>query len=196
MHKSLGGDDSKRIRVPKHDITVQEHELFVLHTPTFQRLFRINQLGLAYLVYPYATHSRAAHCLDTLHEAQQILDVLIDKGMLHSSDDRWQIDVTRMACLLHDIGHIPFSHTLEDENYFCDPTYDDSNGPPLKKHEQRGSILLERLLREIPKPWDKPDYALDYPSEAQYDKIRQLITEVPRVLRTIDTKPKLSTSES
>jgi HD superfamily phosphohydrolase len=67
---------TKNIRVPNHDIKIRLHELIFVHTNTFQRLQYIRQLGLAYLVYPFATHTRAAHSFDCLHMAQQFIDHL------------------------------------------------------------------------------------------------------------------------
>jgi HD superfamily phosphohydrolase len=99
---------SKRLRVPKVDVPLSDTEVAVTQTRQFQRLFYLKQLGLAYLIYPAATHTRGAHSIQCLFEASRIL------AALHVPDNEAQ-DV-RMAALLHDIGHIPFSHTLEDEH--------------------------------------------------------------------------------
>ena len=63
----------KNFRVPNRDIKVSISELLFINTKTFQRLNHIKQLGLAYLVYPFALHTRASHCLDCLDMAQSFM---------------------------------------------------------------------------------------------------------------------------
>ncbi|MEX0764966.1 MAG: HD domain-containing protein [Nitrosopumilaceae archaeon] len=96
---------------PIHDfIRIYEPELKVIDTPIFQRLRRIRQLAGAHLVYPSAQHSRFEHSLGVMHLAGQAAAVLKDKGFL-DSDDAANL---RLAGLLHDIGHGPFSHLFEE----------------------------------------------------------------------------------
>src|SRR5690554_2135988 len=76
-----------------------------------QRLRRIKQLGLSFLVYPGANHSRFEHVLGASHLMRQAIDVLRLKG--HEITDEEAEGVT-LAILLHDIGHAPFSHVLEN----------------------------------------------------------------------------------
>lgn len=78
--------------------------------PYFQRLGRIGQLGLSYLVYPGAHHTRFHHALGAMHLMGNALDVLSQKGISISAEER---QAAQIAILLHDIGHGPFSHTLE-----------------------------------------------------------------------------------
>jgi uncharacterized protein len=82
----------------------------VLDTPAFQRLRRIKQLSGAHLVYPCAQHSRFEHSLGTMHIAGYAAETLLAKGYL-SKDS---IQELRLAALLHDIGHGPFSHLFEE----------------------------------------------------------------------------------
>ncbi|MCO6495263.1 MAG: HD domain-containing protein [Bacteroidetes bacterium] len=82
----------------------------LLEHPYFQRLRRIKQLGLAELVYPGATHSRFHHALGALQLTCRALDVIKQKGA-EITDEEYE--ATCAAILLHDIGHGPFSHTLE-----------------------------------------------------------------------------------
>lgn len=82
----------------------------LLDHPYFQRLGRISQLGLSYLVYPGAHHTRFHHALGAMHLMGEALDVLIQKGVVISNEEA---QAARIAILLHDIGHGPFSHTLE-----------------------------------------------------------------------------------
>ena len=86
----------------------------IVDTPAFQRLRYVRQLGHAFLVYPGATHSRFEHALGAYHLARRALDGLAERGDLEGfgPDDTLLI---RLAALLHDIGHYPFSHALEEE---------------------------------------------------------------------------------
>ncbi len=82
----------------------------IIEHPYFQRLRRISQLGLTYLVYPGAYHTRFHHAIGAYHLMQQAVKILRTKGV-HISEEE-EIAVCR-AILLHDIGHGPFSHALE-----------------------------------------------------------------------------------
>lgn len=73
----------------------------------------MRQLGLAFLVYPGASHSRFEHALGTYHLARRALSLLEERGDLRQLGDADCTDV-RIAALLHDIGHYPFSHALEE----------------------------------------------------------------------------------
>ncbi|MCE9617510.1 MAG: HD domain-containing protein [Nitrosarchaeum sp.] len=96
---------------PIHDfIRVYDHELKIIDTPIFQRLRRIRQLSGAHLTYPAAQHTRFEHSLGVMHIASQSGQALNEKGILKSHD----IEVLRLAGLLHDIGHGPFSHLFEE----------------------------------------------------------------------------------
>lgn len=85
----------------------------LIDTPAFQRLRYVRQLGLAFLVYPGATHSRFEHALGTYHLARRVFTLLEDQSDF-ASVNREDIQLTRLAALLHDIGHYPFSHALEE----------------------------------------------------------------------------------
>lgn len=92
-------------------ITVPFPLLFdLIEHPYFQRLRRIQQLGLTNYVYPGAQHTRFAHALGAMHLMNKTLGVLKNKGVTISEDESLGALV---AILLHDIGHGPFSHTLE-----------------------------------------------------------------------------------
>lgn len=93
----------KTIRDPIHgDIELSEAELGVLDTEALQRLRRIKQLSFCSLVYPGANHTRFEHSLGTMHLAGRIARRL---GLEEAP--------IRMAGLVHDAGHLPFSHSLE-----------------------------------------------------------------------------------
>jgi HD superfamily phosphohydrolase len=76
----------------------------------FQRLRRISQLGLSYLVYPGAQHTRFQHAIGSLHLMNKALNQLENKGHKISKQEK---EGVKIAILLHDIGHCPFSHALE-----------------------------------------------------------------------------------
>jgi HD superfamily phosphohydrolase len=76
----------------------------------FQRLRRISQMGLSYLVYPGAHHTRFHHALGCMHIMQKAVDTLRFKGVSISSEEE---NALYIAILLHDIGHGPFSHAME-----------------------------------------------------------------------------------
>jgi HD superfamily phosphohydrolase len=84
--------------------------LELIDHPWMQRLHRIRQLGLSYLVYPGALHTRFHHALGALHLVQQAIEVLKRKGVKITEHESLAVQA---AVLLHDIGHGPFSHSLE-----------------------------------------------------------------------------------
>lgn len=93
-------------------ITIPYEIIFdLMEHPWFQRLRRINQLGLTQLVYPGAIHTRFHHTLGALHLMTKALDTLEQKGVKISTKEK---EATCIAILLHDIGHGPFSHVLEN----------------------------------------------------------------------------------
>ncbi|MBT3384882.1 MAG: HD domain-containing protein [Prolixibacteraceae bacterium] len=93
-------------------INLQSELVFdLLESPEFQRLRRIKQLGLTYLVFPGANHSRFEHALGASHLMRQAISVLRLKG--HKITNQ-EAEAVTVAILLHDIGHAPFSHVLEN----------------------------------------------------------------------------------
>jgi HD superfamily phosphohydrolase len=78
--------------------------------PYFQRLWRISQMGLSYLVYPGAHHTRFHHAIGSMHLMQKAIRILHFKGVEISEEE---VKALYIAILLHDIGHGPFSHALE-----------------------------------------------------------------------------------
>lgn len=103
----------------------------IVQHPVFQRLRRIRQLGLANLVYPGAEHTRFQHALGAFHLMTQALDMLASKGVDISPEER---TAAQVAILLHDIGHGPFSHSLEQTL--------------LPYHHERLTLALMRRLNE------------------------------------------------
>ncbi|MFT5751376.1 MAG: HD superfamily phosphohydrolase [Dokdonia sp.] len=92
-------------------ITIPNGVIFdLIQHPYFQRLRRITQMGLSYLVYPGAHHTRFHHAVGCLHIMQKALQTLLAKGVVISKKEE---EATLIAILLHDIGHGPFSHAME-----------------------------------------------------------------------------------
>src|SRR5207249_6580241 len=104
----------------------------------FQRLRRISHLGLADFVYPGATQSRFSHSIGSLHVMTKIALSLVEDEIIDYED----LSELRLAALLHDVGHYPFSHVLEG-------TMKNIDGDAAK-HEQVGVFLLkETSLRDF-----------------------------------------------
>ena len=96
---------------PIHDfVRTYGVEIKIIDNPIFQRLRRIRQLSGAHLTYPGAQHTRFEHSLGVMHIAGQAGQALQEKGIINSDD----IENLRIAALLHDIGHGPFSHLFEE----------------------------------------------------------------------------------
>jgi HD superfamily phosphohydrolase len=92
-------------------ITIPNPLLYdLIQHPFFQRLRRITQMGMSYLVYPGAHHTRFHHALGCMHMMQKAIEVLKFKGILISEEEE---NALLIAILLHDIGHGPFSHAME-----------------------------------------------------------------------------------
>jgi HD superfamily phosphohydrolase len=108
---------SEVIRDPLWDnIRLDRPALLALDTPTVQRLRYIRQVGHTFLVYPGATHSRFEHALGAYHLTRRALAALDEMGQL-TADMEEDCLAVRMAALLHDIGHYPFSHALEEAGF-------------------------------------------------------------------------------
>ncbi len=92
-------------------ITIPNERIFkIIAHPYFQRLRRISQMGMSYLVYPGAHHTRFHHALGSLHLMQKAVDMLRIKGVKISDEEEEGLYI---AILMHDIGHGPFSHAME-----------------------------------------------------------------------------------
>lgn len=101
------------IRDPVHgDISLSRLEAAVLDSAAVQRLRGIKQLGTAYLVYPGAVHTRFDHSLGASATAHRIVGALRREGAVIERDLE---DLIAAGALLHDVTHVPFGHTLEDE---------------------------------------------------------------------------------
>jgi HD superfamily phosphohydrolase len=102
----------KIINDPVYGFITIDDELIIqiIAHPYFQRLRRINQMAMAHLVYPGAMHTRLHHALGAYHLMRSAIQVLLDKGIEISLEEQ---QAAKIAILLHDIGHGPYSHALE-----------------------------------------------------------------------------------
>ena len=117
-------------------ILLNETERQIIDTPVFQRLRRIKQLSGAHLTYPGAQHTRFEHSLGVMHIASMAGVSLQSKGMMTNND----LKNLRLAALLHDIGHGPFSHLFEEV----------LQRKKKKSHEQIGKeIILKTEIGDI-----------------------------------------------
>ncbi len=92
-------------------VTVPDGIIYqLIEHPYFQRLRRIQQLGISYLVYPGAIHTRFQHALGAMHLMQNAIETLRSKGIEITDQESESV---KIAILLHDVGHGPFSHILE-----------------------------------------------------------------------------------
>ena len=101
-----------RIRDPIHGlIELSKREVDLINTQVFQRLRRIRQLAMAFLAYPGALHTRFDHSIGVMHIAGRICTELqkVESNKVTDTD----IELVRIAALLHDVGHGPFSHASE-----------------------------------------------------------------------------------
>ena len=148
------------IRDPVHGlIRLTEQEKRIIDTGAFQRLRRIRQLAMADLVYPGALHTRFEHSLGVLHVTHLILRGLEFSERLCDDDAR----VIRLAALLHDVGHGPFSHVSEEllKRYY-DPSL--GRAPPKER-------IHEKLTLDIIR-WSDISKCLD---SGQMEKVIEII---------------------
>ena len=119
----------KIIRDTVHgDISLTDEELLVVDTPEFQRMRYIHQLGTSYLVFPGAHHTRFEHSLGTCWLTKQMMEHINQSARAAGLPEPIRKEEARllsMAGLLHDITHIPFGHTFEDERRIL-PAHDKS----------------------------------------------------------------------
>lgn len=128
-----------------NNIRLDPLALALVDTGAMQRLRYVRQLGLAHLVYPGATHTRFEHALGTYHLARLTLGILQERGDLRALPAD-EAAVVRAAALLHDIGHYPFAHALEEIGA---PHHEDV-GRTLITSGDVARLLVERIAPDAP----------------------------------------------
>lgn len=152
--QSSTSNKRKIINDPVHGFITIPNDLIydLIQHPYFQRLRRIKQLGLSHLVYPGANHTRFHHALGAMHLMTKALSVLSKKGVEISDEEK---QAATIAILLHDIGHGPFSHTLEHSLL------------KAVDHEEMSILFMQRLNEQYE---GKLKMAIDIFTN-QYDKV-------------------------
>ena len=130
----------------------------IIDHPWFQRLRSIKQMGMAQLVYPGAVHTRLHHSLGACHLMGKALDELKAKGI---TPDKEECTAARLAALLHDVGHGPFSHSLE---YSITGV----------NHETLSRIIMKRLNTDLGGMLDKTIEIFDHSYPRRY--LHQLVS--------------------
>ena len=132
----------KTIRDTIHgDITLTGEEMRIVDTPEFQRLRGIRQLGTSNLVFPGAQHTRFEHSLGTCWVTKRMIEQINQRARRAGLSEPIDAERTRflgLASLLHDITHIPFGHTFEDERRIL-PSHDKS-GERLRYFLEEGQL--------------------------------------------------------
>ena len=134
-------------------IQLDEQEWDIINHPVYQRLRRIKQLSLTDMAYPGAQHTRLEHSFGVMQMATDIFNSIISKErartllkdryhLKESGFDRYR-KIIRLAALLHDIGHAPFSHTCEDLMPF--------KSSDMKKrydHEEYSIAIIKKYFKD------------------------------------------------
>ena len=93
-------------------ITLRGEEVLVVDSPVVQRLRRIKQLGTTFFTFPTADYSRFEHSLGVLHQGERMIAAIKERST-NQGEVEGARRAIRLACLLHDIGHLPLSHLAE-----------------------------------------------------------------------------------
>ena len=153
-------DKIVKIRDPIYGFIYPDaQELEIINHPVFQRLRRIKQLSLTDMVYPGATHTRFEHSLGVMQMASDMFDCLIKRESnlktlrLNESDIFRTRKILRLAALLHDTGHAPFSHAGENTMPLLPedhPRYEPNTEKPKRyDHEDYSIAIIKFLLKDI-----------------------------------------------
>src|ERR1700752_2702664 len=132
LETAMGIPHRKIINDPVYGFITIDHPLIlqIISHPYYQRLRNIHQMAFAHLVYPGAVHSRLHHSLGAYHLMCNALSELKGKGIEITADEELG---AKIAILLHDIGHGPFSHALENELI------------PGVHHEEISLLIIQKL---------------------------------------------------
>ena len=142
------------IRCPIYGfVTLDKWELDIISEPAFQRLRRVRQLAWTDTVYPGAMHTRFEHSLGVMHMATMLYDGIVARsaGMLR---EEYGFDeagmqrhrkLIRLAALLHDVGHGPFSHAAEE----LVPVKEGEKNQRLWRHEEYSIAIIKNQLKDV-----------------------------------------------
>ena len=132
-------------------IELNDWEREIINHPVFQRLRRIRQLGLTDMVYPGAMHTRFEHSLGVMHVATRMFDEIVKRrkefleSELSFTEGGLEKDkvLVRISCLLHDVGHAPFSHAAEGL------MITDAASGKSYKHENYSAAAVAHLMQDV-----------------------------------------------
>lgn len=142
----------------------------LIQTPEVQRLRRIRQLGVGHLVFPGAEHTRFNHALGAMALMQDALTSLSEKGTPIEPAEQ---TAALAAALLHDIGHGPFSHTLEDE-LIDDFSHEDMSRVLLVSLNERMEGALDLALAMFDDDYERPFFHQLVSSQLDMDRLDYL----------------------
>lgn len=174
-------DEEKVFKDPvHHSIFVQDPTVWkLINTPEFQRLRRIRQLGTSYLTFHGAEHSRFSHSLGVYEITRQIISMFERNG--YTDWPREERLVSLCAALLHDVGHGPFSHSLEQvfgtdhEKWTCDMILGDTQINRVLR--ETDETLPERVAAVICKTYEKPIVVSLVSSQMDADRMDYLLRD-------------------
>lgn len=130
------------VRIPfEQDVPLTPRVRALIDTEPFQRLSRITQLGLASRVYPGATHTRFEHSLGVYHNALLYLQQLSHDRRFTAIVDAHHAEILIAAALLHDVGHWPFAHPIEDLGLAGLPDHEEFAREYLAGEGEVGQVL-------------------------------------------------------
>ncbi len=186
------------ISVPKNLL------LDLIQTPEVQRLRRIRQLGLGHLVFPGAEHTRFGHALGAMALMQDTLSNLSEKGTPVSPEEQ---TAAMAAALLHDIGHAPFSHTLEHA-FFSDFHHEDMSRVLIGDVNDRFDGALDLAIRIFDGTYERRFFHQLVSSQLDMDRLDYLRRDsfytgvvegtvgVERIIKTLRVNPMDGGAES
>ena len=152
-------------------ITVPSELLFdIIEHPYFQRLRRIKQLGLTDFVYPGALHTRFHHALGAMHLMNSAINTLQSKNTQISDKE---IEASLLAILLHDIGHGPFSHALEN-SIFTDVNHEELSLFLMHKLNNDFENKLELAIKIFTGEYERPFFHQLVSSQLDVDRLDYL----------------------
>ncbi len=179
------------ISVPKNLI------MDLIQTPEVQRLRRIRQLGIGHLVFPGAEHTRFGHALGAMALMQDALSNLVEKGTPVNTDES---TAALAAALLHDVGHGPFSHTLEHD-FIADFNHEDMSRVLIVQLNERFGGALELAVKIFDGTYERPFFHQLVSSQLDMDRLDYLRRDsfytgvvegevgVQRIIKTMRVQP-------
>ena len=159
------------LRIPSQiDVPVTPRVMRIIDTPVFQRLKRISQLGLVAFVYPAANHSRFEHSLGVYRNCLLFVKQLSWLERFRDLVSAEQVEALLLAALLHDVGHWPFCHPIEDMGL---------DGVPRHENLARQWLANDELQSLIKNDWNAdPDLVIRIITRKTETKTEKLLASI------------------